>query len=316
MAASIAIIGFGSIILILFVVLLYMYYKDKDNASPLFNFIFNTDAQQNKSTATEYAEITLFSIAKQNDKYIITIDVTVPDTLLDKKITIKHTNFKNNDTNEGSITSTMNTISVTVKPTNQDLAGINIIDVYVNDEYFGTKVYELSKTLALLSNNTSSAVDPASIVDTSSFSYKLEYASVPHVKIDPVGIYMNNVDFAKCRLIQSNSSGGIKIQSLDGTRYLDISYDSGGNMTAGFTGAVSYEDAATFYFHNVTDINNYNGAQSSLGKVKIGNKDTGDGCYFLVNDSYDATLKHLRMKRWIDMEVGTHHKLLFNIVNV
>lgn len=279
MAASIAIIGFGSIILILFIVLLYMYYKDKDNASPLFNFIFNRDAQQNKTTATEYAEITLFTIAKQNDKYIITIDITVPDTLLDKKITVKHTNFKNNDANEGSMTSTMNTLSITLKPNNQDLAGINIIDIYVNDEYFGTKVYELSKTLALLSNNTSSAVDPATIVDTSSFSYSLEYASVPSVKIEPIG-NVNDIDYAKCRIIQSNSSGGVKIQSRDGSRYLDISYDSEGNMMAGFTGAVSYENAATFYFHNVTDVNNYNGDQSSLSKVKIGNKDTGDGCYF------------------------------------
>lgn len=317
-ASGVAIISFAAILLILFGLLFYKYYKNKNEAGDqniIFNF--NVDVEKDQTNDREFVIVKNANVRKQsivdggfkytNDfsgTFIFALELELSEILRDKEILkVVHTdNEGTRNEYETDINKDLLTQNITIVPFNNtiDLRGFHYFDIYVDNKFYGTKSYKIMEDEAdfiISSNYDAVDMNPTQLIVPETFSYKIEYSSIPVISIKPAlnkSTYDSPKEFKdllnNVRFIQANNSGGVKIQShADENLFLTILTEPYNSLNinykvAGFKQS-TLENASVFYIHNVSNDNNYADNTeidySDNNLIKIGDKSTGEECYFM-----------------------------------
>ena len=308
-ASSVAIISFGAILLIGFALLIYRYYTNKNKGGErdiIFNFLEEDQTNYKRFATFKNADIKKQDIVNGGFKYtddftgtfIFTFEIELSEILKEKEF-LKLIHNDNNGVKKDyefniDKNSPLQTVTIVPFDSSSDMRGFHYFDIYVDNTFYGTKSYRLlddEVDFILTSDYDSVNMTPAQIITPESFSYQVEYSSIPRVKLMPYRRYAAeksgyNREFAGAtllndpndaplsinqllkdvRIIRANNRGGVKIQSnSDEDLYLIIlpepystSVDSIyiNYKVATFVRS-TLEDATIFYLHNVTNEDNY-----------------------------------------------------------
>ena len=261
-ASSVAIISFGAILLIGFALLIYRYYKTKnEDGGPdiIFNFLEKDETNYRKFATFKNADIRKQNIVNGGFKYtddftgtfIFTFEIELSEILKEQEF-LKLIHNDNNGIKKEyvfNIDKNSATQTVTVIPfdSSSDMRGFHYFDIYVDNTFYGTKSYKLlDDEVDFIVNSQYDSVNmtPAQIIIPESFSYQIEYSTTPRVRFMPYTTFaakksgeytkfktplvndapqhINNL-FTNVRIIKANSRGGVKIQShSDENLYLTI----------------------------------------------------------------------------------------------
>lgn len=250
-ASSVAIISFGAILLIGFALLIYRYYKTKnEDGGPdiVFNFLEKDETNYRKFATFKNADIRKQNIVNGGFKYtddftgtfIFTFEIELSEILKEQEF-LKLIHNDNNGIKKEyvfNIDKNSATQTVTVIPfdSSSDMRGFHYFDIYVDNTFYGTKSYKLlDDEVDFIVNSQYDSVNmtPAQIITPESFSYRIEYSTTPRVRFMPyttfaakktgedwkLKTHVNDAPwhinklFTDVRIIRANSKGGVKIQS-------------------------------------------------------------------------------------------------------
>jgi hypothetical protein len=327
-SSSVAIIGFASLLLIVFGIFIYRYYKNKNEGGPNDPFIFNFTIQEDKTNEFEYAVVKELKLIRKpmtyggfryddqfTGRFIFNMIMDVSEKLNGKRLKIVHTdNYDKENTREALINGTEVEISIPVMEQSKDARGLHIFEIYVDDLYYGIKIFNITNTETNFSQFSNSyKLEPETFIDGESFSYELEYSRIPISSIKPVSSRstLQNGILSKVRIISAGYDGAVKLQSdVNDVMFLNI-FSTNDGMIAQFTES-TVEDASKFYFHNISEpYDKYNDGTvvdylqkyifPTKNVVKIGNRDNGVDCYFLNSIPRAESADMIPMTRWIDI---------------
>jgi hypothetical protein len=347
-SSSVTIIGFASLLLLVFGIFIYRYYKNKNEGGQNDPFIFNFAAQEDKTTEFEYAVVKEMKLVRKTMEYggfrydgqftgtfIFNMLLDVSEKLNGKRLKIVHSdNYDKESTRETIITGTEVDISIPVMDQSKDARGVHIFEIYVDDLYYGIKIFNITNTETSYTQLYESyKIEPETFIDGDSFSYELEYSRIPISSIKPVSSQstLQNDILSKVRIISAGYDGAVKLQSDENNdMFLNI-FSRNDGMVAQFTES-TIEEASKFYFHNISEpynkyndgtvvdyLQNYIFPENNI--VKIGNRDNGVDCYFLNSIPQAESADMITMSRWIDIQHPTNRPrlltgLLFSLEDV
>lgn len=261
-ASSVAIISFGAILLIAFALLIYRYYKTKnedDEPDIIFNFLEKDETNYRRFATFKKADIRKQNIVNGGFEYtddftgtfIFTFEIELSEILKEQEF-LKLIHNDNNGIKKEyvfNIDKNSPTQTVTVIPfdSSSDMRGFHYFDIYVDNTFYGTKSYKLlDEEVDFVVNSQYDSVNmtPAQIITPESFSYQIEYSITPRVKLMPYrrfaaekrkseesGVVLDSNDtpwhinqlLKDVRIIKANERGGVRIQSnSDEHLYLTI----------------------------------------------------------------------------------------------
>jgi hypothetical protein len=340
-SSSVTIIGFASLLLLVFGIFIYRYYKNKNEGGPNDPFIFNFTAQEDKTTEFEYVVVKEMKLIRKTMEYggfqyddqftgtfIFNMLMDVSEKLNGKRLKIVHSdNYDKENTRETLINGTEVEISIPVMYQSKDARGVHIFEIYVDDLYYGIKIFNITNTETSYTQLYESyKIEPETFIDGDSFSYELEYSRIPISSIKPVSSEstLQNGILSKVRIISAGYDGAVKLQSdVNDVMFLNI-FSTNNGMIAQFTES-TVEDASKFYFHNISEpYDKYNDGTvvDYLQKyifpennvVKIGNRDNGVDCYFLNSIPRAESADMIPMTRWIDIPSQRRSRLLTGLL--
>jgi hypothetical protein len=334
-SSSVAIIGFASLLLIVFGIFIYRYYKNKNEGGPNDPFIFNFTIQEDKTNEFEYAVVKEVKLIKKTMEYggfqyddqfkgrfIFNMLMDVSEKLNGKRLKIVHTdNYDQQNIREALINGTEVEISIPVMDQRKDARGMHIFEIYVDDLYYGIKIFnitntEISTETSYSQRYNSYKLEPETFIDGDSFSYELEYSRIPISSIKPVSSEsaLKNGILSNVRIISAGYDGAVKLESdVNDGMFLNI-FSTNNGMIAQFTES-TVEDASKFYFHNISEpYEKYYILPSNKNVVKIGDRDNGVGCYFLNSIPRAESADMIPMTRWIDIPSERRSNLLTGLL--